>query len=683
MLADLNYIFLWWLVLFLISLVSWPLTFSLFSKFYDRGYIFTKTISLIVLSFLALVLGIFHILPFTKFSLITIILVLICINISYLLTKKRWTLFIKTIKQKFLLFIFQEFIFLSILIIWSFVRGYAPDIEGLEKFMDWGFVNSILKSTYFPPVDMWFSGSPINYYYFGHLIIALVTKLSGINSAITYNLAIASTCALTFVSAFSFTSNLIFNSNRKLSIKYLFIGGLFSAMLVTFGGNIHPLYKITKNIIQNEGALTLTKTAIEKAANTYWYPDATRFIGFDPDIQDKTIHEFPIYSFVVADLHGHMNGIPIIILLMSYLLAFYLSHSLKKGINFQLVIPLGFLLSVAFMTNAWDFAVYGLLFALSFLIISKFSFFSTIVNGISVIFFWFIFTLPFSLRFIPMAEGLRLSDSHTPFYQLFILYGGFWLITLPFFIFFIKKFLSKKTLLITDFFVLAMILTATILIIIPELIYIKDIYIFEHRRANTMFKLVYQAFIIYSLVAGYCLIRLRASAIYKLIFSVVIIVHLIYPFYAIKSYYGLKDYRGLYGLNFLKTLYPDNYAAINWINQNIKYQPVMLEAVGDSYTTYNQISMSTGLPTVEGWVVHEWLWRGGYDKPAARATDVQKIYESIDLTEVQSLLTKYQVDYIFVGDKEYEKYPQMNVLKFNNFGKIVFESGKTRIYQIN
>jgi uncharacterized membrane protein len=109
----------------------------------------------------------------------------------------------------------------------------------------------------------------------------------------------------------------------------------------------------------------------------------------------------------------------------------------------------------------------------------------------------------------------------------------------------------------------------------------------------------------------------------------------------------------------------------------------MLEAVGDSYTTFNQISIATGLPTVEGWIVHEWLWRDGYDKPAARQTDVKNIYESKDLKQIRTLLQKYSVDYIFVGPKEKEKYPNLDDSVFSQLGaNIVFQSGDTKIYKL-
>jgi len=746
MLSDFKYIFTWWLSLFFLSSLSLPLIFLLFKKFWDKGYIFAKTFSLFVLSYLLLVLGIFKVTTFTLPCIYFVIAAFAALNIFLLLKNK--TYFKSFLKKYWRIFLFEEILFFIILTFWSYVRGFAPDIEGLEKFMDWGFVNSILKSQYFPPADMWYAGEPINYYYFGHLVFAFLTKISRISSTITYNLSMATVCALTFVSGFSLTSNLIYSTLKKPVFRLYLFGGLLSAFLLTFGGNLHTAYKIGKTMIADH-------QNFKEASSTYWYPDATRFIGFDPDTTDKTIHEFPLYSFVVADLHGHMNDIPLVIFFMAFLFVSLTSVSKLKS---YLFLPSGFLLSLAYMTNAWDFAVYGLLFAIASFLVSK-KFWPTILSGLLTIVTWFVFTLPFSLNFTPMAEGLKLSDARTPFYQLFILYGGFWLISLPFIIF-IKKNLKRKKLLSTDFFVLALFITATALVIIPEIIYIKDIYVDEYRRANTMFKLVYQAFIMYSLISGYIFVRLRQSFFYRSLFLIIFMIHLSYSYFAIKSYYGLKEYRGLYGLNFLEISYSDNLAAINWLNQNVTGQPHILEAVGDSYTTFNQVSMATGLPTIQGWVVHEWLWRGGYDAPAARQRDVDTIYNFLsknsrtknntqsseeyivnpgdslwkiskeklnneflwkkiaelnnlenpsliypyqkliipvdipnsfiehndgnsNIDEIKSILNKYQVKYIFVGDKEYENYPEINLENFLEIGaELVFESGQTRIYQL-
>ena len=393
-----------------------------------------------------------------------------------------------------------------------------------------------------------------------------------------------------------------------------------------------------------------------------------------------------------------MNDIFIVLFFLAFL--FVALEKSKSFFDWKFIVGSGFILSVCYMTNAWDFAVYGLVLAIfSFLInfdkTSK-SLIKTIINGLMIIVFWYIFSYPFSVNFIPMMEGIKISDGHSPFYQLFILYGGFWLICLPFVISIILKLIKNlklkiKNLSNSDLFIFSLILIAILLVIIPEIIYIKDIYIYEYRRANTMFKLVYQAFILYSLASGYVLIRFSSlfkSRIFKYFyyfcFLSVFCIHMIYPYFAIKSYYGnLKDYKGLDGLKYLQQLYPDNYQAILWLNKNISGQPVVLEAVGDSYTTFNQVSSATGLPTVQGWIVHEWLWRGGYDAPAARQKDVETIYTSTNLDEIKNLVSKYHIQYIFVGAKEYEKYEKLDSKKFEKLGgKIVFQSGQTTIYQL-
>ncbi len=695
MFSDLKFIIFWWLTILLVSLVFLPLNLSIFKKFWDKGYIFAKILSLILLTYSVFVLGVLRILPFTNLSIIFILLITLLTTVLVFSKRNRLKALFSTLRQHWKIFLFEEVLFVTILATWSYVRGFAPDIEGLEKFMDWGFINTMLRSSFMPPADMWYANEPINYYYFGHLIFALITKLSNINSAITYNLSIATVAALTFISSFSIVSNLAFNYfHKNISTKKLLIVGLLSSLLITFGGNLHAVYKIGKiNIERNQGKLILTQSAISEAAKSYWYPDATRFIGFDPVTDDKTIHEFPIYSFVVSDLHGHMNGIPVVLFFLAFL--FSISLSVKSFSSWKLIIPSAFLLSIAYMTNAWDIAIYGLFFGL-FVFLNKLRHYNftdsiakTFFNGFLVIIFWYLFTLPFSLNFTPMMEGLRVADSRSPLYQLFILYGGFWLMTLPFLIVFIKNKFSLSKMKESDIFVFCLIFLATILIILPEIGYIKDIYIHEHRRANTMFKLVYQAFILYSLASGYILFRLKTVlgkipfALYGLVFATVFVSHLIYPYFAIKSYYGsLDQYKGLWGLSFLEKSYPDNFAAIKWLQENVDGQPNIVEAAGDSYTTFNQVSTATGLPTIQGWLVHEWLWRGGFDGPGARADEVRTIYESSDPEKIKPLLMKYSIKYLFVGDKEFEKYPDINEKIYLDLGaKVVFESGKTKIYE--
>ncbi|MDP3998843.1 MAG: DUF2298 domain-containing protein, partial [bacterium] len=229
---------------------------------------------------------------------------------------------------------------------------------------------------------------------------------------------------------------------------------------------------------------------------------------------------------------------------------------------------------------------------------------------------------------------------------------------------------------------------STLLLIFPEVAYVKDIYPL-HYRANTMFKLGYQAFIMLSLSSAYIFMRIITAGknLFTLLFfclSVLLFIPVaIYPSFSIKSYYNdLRNYQGLNGVVWLERQYPTDYKAIGWLRENVKGQPVVLEAVGESYTDYSRVSSFTGLPTVIGWPVHEWLWRGSYDEPGKRDAEVRRAYEATSLEETKKFLKKYRVEYVFVGTLERQKYPGVDFEKWSQLGTPVFQSGQTTVYQI-
>jgi len=243
--------------------------------------------------------------------------------------------------------------------------------------------------------------------------------------------------------------------------------------------------------------------------------------------------------------------------------------------------------------------------------------------------------------------------------------------------------------LLTVFFIISI-----LLIIFPEFFYFKDIYPM-HFRSNTMFKLGYQAFMMFSIVSGYAIVKAVVERRHK-IFLLFLIPQLflvsIYPLFSVRSYFdSLRTYKGLYGLSWLAEQYPDNFAAIGWLNQHAVCRtgdascknPVIVEADGDSYTDYEQMSAFTGLPTIVGWAVHEWLWRGSYDVVAPRRSEVQTIYDPGYLDNTELILQKYHVRYIIVGTSEWQKYPKLSLAKFASLGKKVFFQGQTSIYEVN
>ena len=74
--------------------------------------------------------------------------------------------------------------------------------------------------------------------------------------------------------------------------------------------------------------------------------------------------------------------------------------------------------------------------------------------------------------------------------------------------------------------------------------------------------------------------------------------------------------------------------------------------------------------------------RHGQKRRRKRSEEVKTIFETRDLALTKLLLNKYQVAYIFVGDKEREKY-KLEEDKFLKLSKIVYQSGTTIIYKID
>lgn len=728
MFSDAGFVLQWWAYFLVIGFIFFPLVRRIFSSFLDRGYLFAKIIGVVIVSYIVFILGVTHIAPFTQLTVYgAIIASAIAITLFLLKYKEKPS----SQKVSFFLLVFEEILFLAGILFWSWIRAHQPDIFGLEKYMDYGFVNSILRSTYFPPRDMWYTPLPINYYYFGHLVTAVMTKLSQIPSFISFNLMLATLFSFAFSLSFSISGNLwhIFQESRKkirFQLLHVIPAGFLGGFLVSLGGNLHTIYTLFTPY-QNDTPVPFWQLKFSPLTfpNSYWYPNATRFIY-------HTIHEFPSYSFVVSDLHGHVLDIPIVLTALGILITILVKPIGKPAITFKEFMKehliwmfYGFLIGVMYMTNAWDGMIYTLA-SIPVIIYKNYQQTKNLTNSIIsfsmiqkllILFGCFLlFSLPFSFFFNPgaLVGGIGLvcppqifinigkigpfvfEANHcmrSPLWQLMILYGFFIFWMLSFVLITLKQ---RKKLSHADVFVLILCGMALFLITIPEFFYLRDIYT-TYFRANTMFKLVYQAFIMFSLANAYMIFRFfnffktQKLGIWKrllllpYVFLGLVFLALVcsYPYFAIPSYYGnFTTYHGLNGITYLAKSYPTDAAAVAWINQNIPGQPVILEAQGDSYTEYARISSNTGLPTVLGWPVHEWLWRGTYDIVPPRSNDIQTMYETHDITTFKNLAKKYNVQYVFVGQLERTKYPNLDETKFQEVGKVVFHSGITTIYQL-
>ena len=713
----------WYLLAGVLGLLAMPVTGMLFSGFEDKGWMFSKVLCIAVTGFLTWFLVAVNLLDFTVWTCAGVVIV--CALGCGILFRHQS----RTGKECFPtggvnLVFWEEILFFAIFLMWTYLAGFHPAAYGTEKFMDYGFMEAMMRSTELPAVDLWYSEGHINYYYGGQYFAVFLTKLSGSKPELTYNLMRTFVAAFAFVLPFSLvyqmTSDRLGRGMRRKKAWIPAVSGITAGVAVSIAGNMH--YVIYGVLIP-----AIEKMTGAENISSYWFPDATRYIGYDPDVPDKTIHEFPCYSFVLGDLHAHVVNIFFVLLLMGLLYAWMQEtrrHSLSSGISSvrfwkeQLLIPalllVSLLLGMFQWTNFWDFVIYFVVTggAVLFMNIVRFEgkwktiLAVTAAQAVEVLGISYLVILPFTLKFKTMVEGIALAQFHSLPYQLLVLWGLPAMLTILFLICVLREKLFRKrkknlytwmrSVCIPDLFAVIMGLCAIGLVIIPEIVYVRDIYENGYARANTMFKLTYQAYLLFGMTMGYVIYRmllLSRQKVIKVLSGIGLFLLVCTCGYfgnSVRAWFGEvwkpEVYQGLNAVAYIETEFPEDAAGIYWLKENVDGSPVVLEANGDSYTAFNRVSAMTGLPTIVGWRVHEWLWRNDVEDLNEKSAEVETIYTSADAEEVKNLLEYYDVSYIFVGAREREKYGEnLNEALLETMGEVVFrdENYGTWILKVN
>jgi YYY domain-containing protein len=235
-------------------------------------------------------------------------------------------------------------------------------------------------------------------------------------------------------------------------------------------------------------------------------------------------------------------------------------------------------------------------------------------------------------------------------------------------------------------FLLLLFLAGAGLALSVEFVYLADTF---GTRMNTVFKFYYQVWALWGVGAACAIGMMLDDAALWTPFRIVTGVAtallvaggLVYPIMAITTS-GDQAHPTLDGTAWIAQQSPDDYAAIEWLNQNVPDSPVILEAPGQSYhAELSRVSAFTGLPTVMGWDYHELQWRGTYDEAGRRKDDIEKLYTTRDTQETLTLLDKYAISYVYVGPAERGMFPATSLQKFDTLMDIAFQQGNVTIYK--
>lgn len=794
----------WWSAMLVIGISVLPLTQLIFRKFEDKGWLFSKTLGLFLTAWALWAANCAGVLTFTQRNAFLVIGIVAAVNygVAAVVIHRRGAAAVSAagaaampadetaeaenapapqaanarsfgsaaapadegLLGNWRLIVIEELLFLGMLMLCVYIIGFRPEVYGTEKFMDYAFMTSMMRSLKMPFADPWYAGSPINYYYGGQYVAAFLTKLAGSSAGEGYTLARALVTTCSFVLPFALVRELMRTRLRKKNAAdaaaaagseadaaaageagtaaaagedgaadeakrnhsglISTLTGLFAGVAVAFCGNFHyVIYGIILPIVHK----------IQGTYYSFWFPDSTRYIGYDPDLPDKTIHEFPAYSSILGDLHAHYVNIMFVVTVTAVVCGWALKQDPEKKERLAFLRPefivIGFMTGAFRWTNFWDFPIYYVVCGsvIFFVLLRRYRrnlgrFVLTMLAIAAVMFgVGYVAAIPFTMTFDQISSEIGLTHSHTLLYQLAVLWG---LPALCLAGYVIRLLMERRAeaknmtagsdplsqnaaknmtrgltplshFAAPDLIMLMIGLCAAGLVFLPEVIYVKDIYGGDHYRANTMFKLSYQAFILFGMFMPYVLVRglalgarslkaAKAAAVLRITACAIgAAVLLLTAGYTIK---GTRDWFGnIFDPDlrihtdasvFVSEYFPSDFEAINYMNSSIEGQPTILEAPGDSYTDYERVSVATGLPTVAGWRVHEWLWRGQIVELDERIGDCDLIYTSQDVELVRALIEKYGISYIYVGNLERERYPELNEDVLAGLGKNVFSDGE-------
>ncbi len=455
----------WYVVIQLIGIAALPIAARFFGGLPDRGYAFARPLGLLVVGVLLWFGAIFGF--WTNTGAMIAVLVVVVALVGWLglpdavaTVKGLW-------KDRRSHIYVVEGLFVAAFVFWAFCRSFFPEIEATEKPMDFMFLNAILRSPHFPPIDPWLSGNSISYYYLGYLLMAVLTELSGVVPSVAFNLALATLFALTATGAFALAHALVEGLRQTLAVSAgqlredltrwpSWLGGFAGAFLVTFIGNWEGFLELLHAhgigsagfwqwiaIIGLDHPYQSTQWYPNDAQDNWWWFRASRVItdyafGTPLPKSYNTINEFPFFSFLLGDMHPHVMALPFAFVCLGYALSFLRSSAELRLDQLESwiwdFVFIAFLFGSLFLLNAWDILTYLFVLVCAFAVRSYFSrprfdldwlrrcvVFGAVALGASILLYW-----PFYVTFRSQASGLLgIVEIHSHLRHFVIFWGPF------------------------------------------------------------------------------------------------------------------------------------------------------------------------------------------------------------------------------------------------------------------
>ena len=353
--------FYWWLAVEAVGVAAFPIAFTYFRSLPDRGYGFTKLLGLLILGYGLWMGGLLGLL-LNRAGSIVLLLILLSL-VSFLLARRQPGEIVAFLKARWRYLLAAEVVFTVSLATFVWIRSFYPDLDWSEKPMNLAFLNGILRSEKIPPNDPWFSGHSISYYYFGHFIVAMLAKLTSTPASIAFNIAMGLVMALAATAIFGLVYNMLVGEGGRQQRAVVF--GLVAVLLLLILGNLEGVFELMA--VHGIGSDRFYDLVDIHGLDGPWNSDAWYPTGFWWGRATRVAaewdwREFPIFTFILSDLHAHFIATPFVIMSLGAALNFFRSdHRLDFSFwwsNPSWLLLTGLVFGALGFLHNWDLATF-------------------------------------------------------------------------------------------------------------------------------------------------------------------------------------------------------------------------------------------------------------------------------------------------------------------------------------
>jgi len=236
-------------------------------------------------------------------------------------------------------------VFLAGFLLYLLFSAYNAAITpaGGEQFLHYGLSNALMGADTLPPEDFWWAGEPIRYYYGTQLQVASLSLLSGADLRYGFYLGLGTFYGVLFVTAYGLVGSVLAARDRSYHL-----GGAFGAVFVAVAGSLTAFLRLAFEFfpapIREHTGEALFGALVADHRYTFEEAIATQGTGSEwlwwnaRYVVEGGLYEFPLYSFVKSDLHGHGLSTGYVLLAAALGLSYYHTPSGQRSRRLAVVL---------------------------------------------------------------------------------------------------------------------------------------------------------------------------------------------------------------------------------------------------------------------------------------------------------------------------------------------------------